>query len=109
MSTVKIWQENQQLRRTDVKTIIYYTLMTLAAIAIGWWLFVDKPEKPLPPITDEPAVEEKIEEEPKPEVTKPKIDCAAIIREYERLVFERDVLGNDYVTPDLEAKYRSCR
>ena len=59
-----------------------------------------------------PKVEEKADEEVPadlPSDPAARINrCNEVIETYRRLKFEKNVLGNDYITPQLERQYREC-
>ena len=100
----------------NTKTLVYVGAALLAAW-FAWRFFVsptpppnlDDLDVPPPAVTepaDKPAAGTPDTSKPTPPTSS--TNCAEIIKKYERLKFEKEVLGNDYITPSLEMAYRRC-
>lgn len=80
--------------------VIYITIIVVSAIALAWWALSDAEVPATAPKVVPPQVEE--------EIKNVGDKCEEVIRLYERLAYEKKVLGNDYITPELERAYRRC-
>ena len=90
---------------------VMYIAMTLLAIMVGWWVFIEdtgsipSPDE-LPPKPSDTVVV--LPDVPKIPDGEEKSDCKAIIDQYDFLVFQREVLQVNEVTEALEERYRKC-
>lgn len=97
------------------KTTIAIIAAILLAVYGGVSVLTGKKDASPPPVISTPVEPAPVEPEPvEPPSDLPtdpaeKINhCNAVIEKYKRLKFEKDVLGNDYITPRLERQYREC-